>query len=88
MPQQPHERFVPYRMDVEIQQEAFARDVAHSLTARRKMLLAKYLYDTQGCQWEERICTLPEYYPDRKKKGYFCLAPCATRPRRRPYDCP
>ena len=34
MLQQPHERFVLYRLDIESQQKAFARDVARGLAAR------------------------------------------------------
>lgn len=63
--QQPHERFFLYSMDVESQQEAFARDVAQGLAAPRKVLPAKYFYDATGCQLYTQICALPEYYPYR-----------------------
>jgi len=55
-------------MDVEQQQEAFARDVAQGLAAPQKTLPAKYFYDTRGSQIYEQICTLPEYYPYRAER--------------------
>src|SRR3989454_194935 len=63
-------------MDVEQQQEAFARDVAQGLAAPQKTLPAKYFYDTRGSQLYEQICTLPEYYPYRAERDI--LATYAT----------
>src|SRR5438105_8108587 len=62
------ERLAFYLMDVEQQQEAFARDVAQGLAAPQKTLPAKYFYDTRGSQRYEQICTLPEYYPYRAER--------------------
>ena len=53
------ERLAFYRMDVEQQHEAFARDVAQGLAAPQKTLPAKYFYDERGSQLYEQICTLP-----------------------------
>src|SRR3989442_7633467 len=62
------ERLAFYLMDVEQQQEAFARDVAQGLAAPQKTLPAKYFYDMHGSQLYEQICTLPEYYPYRAER--------------------
>lgn len=62
------ERLTFYRMDVEQQHEAFARDVAQGLAAPRKTLPAKYFYDARGSQLYEQICALPEYYPYRAER--------------------
>jgi dimethylhistidine N-methyltransferase len=43
----------------------FASDVRAGLSARRKRLCCRYLYDAAGSQLFERICELPEYYPTR-----------------------
>ena len=70
------ERLTLYLMDVEQQQEAFARDVAQGLAAPQKTLPAKYFYDAHGSQLYEQICTLPEYYPYRAERDI--LATYAT----------
>lgn len=62
------ERLAFYRMDVEQQHEAFARDVAQGLAAPQKTLPAKYFYDERGSQLYEQLCTLPEYYPYRAER--------------------
>ena len=67
------ERLTLYLMDVESQQEAFARDVAHGLAAPQKALPAKYFYDDRGSQLYERICTLPEYYLYRAEQEILTL---------------
>jgi dimethylhistidine N-methyltransferase len=74
--QQRYERLTFSFMDVEQQQEAFARDVAQGLAAPQKTLPAKYFYDTRGSQLYEQICTLPEYYPYRAERDI--LATYAT----------
>src|SRR5262249_21330270 len=66
--QQRYERLTFSFMDVEQQQEAFARDVAQGLAAPQKTLPAKYFYDTRGSQLYEQICDLPEYYPYRAER--------------------
>ena len=53
------ERLAFYLMDVEQQQEAFARDVAHGLAAPQKALPAKYFYDDRGSQLYERSVLSP-----------------------------
>jgi L-histidine N-alpha-methyltransferase len=61
----PDERLQWYLMDVQAQQDLFARDVACGLVASQKWLPPKYFYDAQGSALYERICALPEYYPYR-----------------------
>ncbi len=43
--------------------------VAQGLTAERKWLHCKYLYDERGSELFERICETPEYYPTRTEMG-------------------
>jgi dimethylhistidine N-methyltransferase len=43
----------------------FAADVRAGLTARKKRLSCRYLYDATGSALFERICELPEYYLTR-----------------------
>ena len=43
----------------------FAADVRDGLTARRKRLSCRYLYDAYGSALFEEICALPEYYLTR-----------------------
>ena len=43
----------------------FAADVRAGLTARRKRLSCRYLYDAAGSALFEEICDLPEYYLTR-----------------------
>ncbi|PTW59823.1 dimethylhistidine N-methyltransferase [Breoghania corrubedonensis] len=43
----------------------FLRDALAGLTAPRKTLPTKYLYDAEGSRLFEEICGLPEYYPTR-----------------------
>lgn len=47
----------------------FAADVRRGLTARRKRLPCRYLYDAAGSALFERICAQPEYYPTRAELG-------------------
>jgi L-histidine N-alpha-methyltransferase len=63
-----HERLQIRTMDVNVHRDAFARDVALGLSAPRKSLPAKYLYDDRGSQLYEQICELPEYYPYRAER--------------------
>jgi dimethylhistidine N-methyltransferase len=60
-----NERLQFHGMDVQAQQDVFARDVAGGLTAPQKWLPPKYFYDEHGSQLYEQICALPEYYPYR-----------------------
>lgn len=48
--------------------ESFAEDVLLGLSACRKTLSPKYLYDEIGSQLFEKICDLPEYYPTRTER--------------------
>src|SRR5438552_12874018 len=59
---QRYERLTFSFMDVEQQQEAFARDVAQGLAAPQKTLPAKYFYDTHGSQLYEQISTFRNTY--------------------------
>lgn len=43
--------------------------VTQGLTAERKWLHCKYLYDQRGSELFERICETPEYYPTRTEMG-------------------
>jgi L-histidine Nalpha-methyltransferase len=45
--------------------ERFLDDVVHGLSARRKWLPPKWLYDARGSGLYELICEQPEYYPAR-----------------------
>ncbi len=45
--------------------EDFLNDVIRGLSAARKQLPCKYLYDEAGSRLFDRICELPEYYPTR-----------------------
>ncbi|MDE2464080.1 MAG: ergothioneine biosynthesis protein EgtB, partial [Alphaproteobacteria bacterium] len=65
----------------------FSRDVADGLSRAQKELPSKYLYDTQGSELFERICTLDEYYPTRTETALLadvvkslasCLLPGTT----------
>jgi dimethylhistidine N-methyltransferase len=47
------------------QQECFAADVVAGLSAPRKTLPSRWLYDDRGCDLFEDITRLPEYYPTR-----------------------
>lgn len=49
--------------------DVFAGDVIAGLSAKPKMLLPKYFYDSVGSQLFERITLLPEYYPTRTELG-------------------
>ena len=46
----------------------FAADVRAGLTAPRKFLHCRYLYDAEGSALFEEICTLPEYYLTRAEQ--------------------
>jgi dimethylhistidine N-methyltransferase len=48
---------------------AFAADVRAGLSARRKTLPCRWLYDARGSQLFERICALPEYSLTRAEAG-------------------
>ena len=47
----------------------FATDVLAGLTAPRKRLSCRYLYDAAGSELFERICDLPEYYLTRAEQS-------------------
>jgi len=53
-------------LDVDHREE-MKRLVAQGLTAQRKWLHCKYLYDQRGSELFERICRTPEYYPTRSE---------------------
>jgi len=70
----PHQRWmfagVRLARDAEddgISADAFSRDVIEGLSAARKRLPAKWLYDATGSELFEAICELPEYYPTRQE---------------------
>jgi len=48
---------------------AFAEDVVRGLSAARKTLSPKWLYDARGSALYELICEQPEYYPPRIETG-------------------
>lgn len=48
---------------------ALLADVVAGLSAPRKTLPCKYLYDAHGSRLFDRICELPEYYPTRTECG-------------------
>ena len=49
----------------------FADDVRAGLTAPRKRLPCRYLYDAEGSALFEEICALPEYYLTRAEQEIF-----------------
>jgi dimethylhistidine N-methyltransferase len=51
------------------QREAFRSDVAAGLSAPRKTLASRWLYDDRGSALFEEITQLPEYYPTRTETG-------------------
>ncbi|MFC3692883.1 L-histidine N(alpha)-methyltransferase [Chenggangzhangella methanolivorans] len=51
------------------QREAFRSDVAAGLSAPRKTLPSRWLYDDRGSELFEEITRLPEYYPTRTETG-------------------
>ena len=51
------------------QDSEFARDVIAGLSAKPKLLWAKYFYDDRGSELFEQITALPEYYPTRTELG-------------------
>jgi dimethylhistidine N-methyltransferase len=51
------------------QRDCFARDVVAGLSAARKTLPSRWLYDDRGCDLFEDITRLPEYYPTRTETG-------------------
>lgn len=53
----------------EAQREAFRADVLAGLSARRKTLPSRWLYDDRGSALFEQITALPEYYPTRTETG-------------------
>ena len=48
---------------------ALAADVRAGLTAERKMVPSKWLYDPRGSELFEEITRLPEYYPTRAERA-------------------
>jgi L-histidine N-alpha-methyltransferase len=59
------DRLSLYRASHPQQAATFADDVRGGLTAERKHLPPKYLYDSLGSKLFEAICELPEYYLTR-----------------------
>jgi L-histidine N-alpha-methyltransferase len=59
------DRLSLYRTSHPQQAATFADDVRCGLTAERKHLAPKYLYDALGSKLFEAICELPEYYLTR-----------------------
>jgi L-histidine Nalpha-methyltransferase len=59
------DRLLLYRAWAPAATATFADDVRAGLTAGRKRLAPKYLYDTLGSTLFEAICELPEYYLTR-----------------------
>jgi L-histidine N-alpha-methyltransferase len=57
-----------YSMDAVDAAKTFSHDVRKGLSAKPKVLPAKYFYDVYGSQLYEKICTLPEYYPYRAEQ--------------------
>lgn len=57
-----------YSMDIVDAAETFFHDVQKGLSAKPKVLPAKYFYDACGSKLYEKICTLPEYYPYRAER--------------------
>ena len=53
----------------EAQREALRADALAGLTARRKTLPSRWLYDDRGSELFEEITRLPEYYPTRTETG-------------------
>lgn len=51
------------------EQERFLEDVLQGLSAPRKAIPSKWLYDARGCALYELITELPEYYPARTELG-------------------
>jgi dimethylhistidine N-methyltransferase len=51
------------------QPELFRQDVIAGLSARRKTLPCRWLYDERGSELFEQITRLPEYYPTRVETG-------------------
>lgn len=48
---------------------AFERDLIAGLSAKRRRISPKYLYDAAGSALFDRICDLPEYYPTRTERS-------------------
>jgi L-histidine N-alpha-methyltransferase len=61
------------KLDVRItdddRRRGLAEDVRAGLTAERKMLPSKWLYDDRGSELFEEITELPEYYPTRAERA-------------------
>lgn len=53
----------------DVQREAFRTEVFDGLSAARKTLSCRWLYDDAGSALFERITGLPEYYPTRTETG-------------------
>jgi dimethylhistidine N-methyltransferase len=51
------------------QPELFRQDVIAGLSAQRKTLPSRWLYDERGSELFEQITRLPEYYPTRVETG-------------------
>ena len=54
----------------------FRQSLIEGLTARRKAIPCRFLYDARGSALFDRICKLPEYYPTRTELGILrAIAP-------------
>jgi L-histidine N-alpha-methyltransferase len=56
---------VRYEPDERVAAQRFAEDVVRGLSAPRKALPPKWLYDARGCALYDLVCDQPEYYPPR-----------------------
>jgi dimethylhistidine N-methyltransferase len=59
----------------------FREALVHGLSAARKAIPCRFLYDARGSALFDRICELPEYYPTRTELGILraCAAEIAER---------
>ncbi|HPF40337.1 MAG TPA: L-histidine N(alpha)-methyltransferase [Phycisphaerae bacterium] len=55
--------------DFSVETEVFRRDVIAGLSADRKTLPSKYLYDKRGSELFDAICEAKDYYPTRTEVG-------------------
>jgi uncharacterized SAM-dependent methyltransferase len=51
--------------------DKFRREVMEGLLSKRKKMLPKYFYDTEGDKLFQQIMESPEYYPTRSETEIF-----------------
>ena len=68
MPPNASSRFTLIQAAVEGELPSFSEEVEAGLSAARKTLPCRFLYDEQGSQLFEEICDLPEYYVTRAER--------------------